>query len=125
MHKLLWNFNLSLDTQLPPSLAEFFRRRGFNATHVIDYPEGALMSDSEIISIATMENRIVITKDIDFFDYFLLKGYSPAIVLLQLGNIKNLNLFLFLDKQIETIISLFKEDFERLLLINQHKIAIY
>jgi predicted nuclease of predicted toxin-antitoxin system len=36
-----------VDTQLPPSLAEFLRRRNIDATHVIDYPKGALTSDIE------------------------------------------------------------------------------
>jgi predicted nuclease of predicted toxin-antitoxin system len=57
-----------VDTQLPPLLAEFLRRKGFDATHVVDYPSGAFTQDDEIISIATEENRIVVSKDIDFFD---------------------------------------------------------
>jgi predicted nuclease of predicted toxin-antitoxin system len=36
-----------VDTQLPPALALFFRQKGFDATHVFDYPSGALTSDSE------------------------------------------------------------------------------
>ena len=116
---------LIVDTQLPPSLSEFFRRRGFDATHVVDYPSGTLMQDDEIISIATNENRIIVSKDIDFFDYYLLKSYPPAILLLQLGNIKNRDLFIFLDKQMVTIQELFMEDIQRLLLVNQHKIVIY
>ncbi len=114
-----------VDTQLPPSLAEYLRRREFDATHVVDYPSGSLTSDAEIISIAVKEERIIISKDIDFFDYFLLKGYPPSVILLQLGNIKNSDLFEFLGKQIETIIILFVEKQERLLLINHHKITVY
>ena len=61
-----------VDTQLPPSLSDFFKKKRFDATHVVDYALGALTTDNEIISIATEENRIVVTKDFDFFDYFLL-----------------------------------------------------
>jgi predicted nuclease of predicted toxin-antitoxin system len=114
-----------VDTQLPPSLAEFFRRRGFDATHVVDYPSGTLTQDDEIISIATSEKRIVVTKDIDFFDYFLLKNYPPAILLLQLGNIKNRDLFIFMKIHLDTIVELFATNIKRLILINQHKIVIY
>ena len=116
---------LIVDTQLPPSLAEFFRRRGFDATHVVDYPLGALTQDDEIISIATNEKRIIVTKDIDFFDHFMLKNYPPAILLLQLGNIKNHALFLFMENHLDTIHKLFTENMERLVLINRHKIVIY
>ena len=96
-----------VDTQLPPSLAEYFRRRGYDAIHVINCPLGALTSDKEIIAIATEETRIIITKDSDFLDHYLLKGYPPAILLLQLGNIKNNELFSALNRHIEQISSLF------------------
>jgi predicted nuclease of predicted toxin-antitoxin system len=118
-------FRLIVDTQLPPSLAEFFRRRGFDATHIVDYPLGALTQDDEIISIATNEKRIVVTKDMDFFDHFMLKNYPPAILLLQLGNIKNRELFVFIQNHLNTIYELFTENIKRLVLINQHKIIIY
>jgi len=105
MHKTVLRF--IVDTQLPPSLAEFLRRREFDATHVINCPNGALTSDNEIISIAIKETRIIITKDSDFMDYYLLKGYPPAVLLLQVGNIKNQELFFLLNEHIEQIISLF------------------
>ena len=114
-----------VDTLLPPSLAEFFRRRGFDATHVVDYPSGALTQDDEIISIATVENRIIVTKDIDFFDYFILKNYPPAVLLLQMGNIKNRDLFLLLENHLDTIQKLFTENYKRLVLINRYKILVY
>jgi len=118
-------FRLIVDTQLPPSLADFFKRKGFDATHVVDYPAGALTQDDEIIAIATNEKRIIVTKDIDFFDYFMLKNYPPAVLLLQLGNIKNSELFIFMDNHLDTIHELFIEDIKRLVLINRHKIIIY
>ena len=105
MHKIVLRF--IVDTQLPPSLAEFLKRRGFDAIHVINCPNGALTSDNEIISIAIKETRIIITKDSDFMDYYLLKGYPPAVLLLQVGNIKNQELFFLLNEHVEQIISLF------------------
>jgi predicted nuclease of predicted toxin-antitoxin system len=118
-------FRFIVDTQLPPSLAEFFRRRGLDATHVIDYFSGALMTDDEIISVAIKESRIVVSKDDDFFDYFLLKNYPPAILLLKLGNIKNSELFVFMGNYLDTICNLFTEDIKRLILISRSKIVIY
>jgi predicted nuclease of predicted toxin-antitoxin system len=114
-----------VDTQLPPSLAIFLKRRGFEATHVVEYPSGALTPDNEIISIAKKENRIIISKDIDFFDYYLLKSYPPAILLLQLGNTTNRDLFIFMDNNLDAICELFAENIRRLVLINRHRIIIY
>ena len=114
-----------IDTQLPPSLSAFLKRNDLNATHIFEYPSGALTTDEEIISIAKRENRIVVSKDFDFFDYYLLNNYPPAILLLQLGNIKNRDLFVFMENHLEAICMLFTENIERMLLINQHKIVIY
>lgn len=114
-----------VDTQLPPSLADFFREKGYDSTHVVNYPLGALTSDYEIIEIAKKENRIIVSKDIDFFDYFLLKNYPPAILLLQVGNIKNRELFVFMENNLVEICNLFTENIERMILINKHKIVIY
>jgi predicted nuclease of predicted toxin-antitoxin system len=113
-----------VDTQLPPSLAEFFRRRGFDATHVMDYPNGALMSDQEIITVAKDESRVIITKDSDFMDYYLLKGYPPAVLLLQLRNIKNSELFAFLNEFIEQITSLYLEN-TKFVIIQKDKIIFF
>jgi predicted nuclease of predicted toxin-antitoxin system len=114
-----------IDAQLPPSLADFFKRRGLDATHVVDYPLGAMMQDIDIISIAISEERIAVTKDIDFFDYYMLKNHSPSVLLLQLGNIKNRDLFDFMEINLDRIKMLFTEETRRLVLINRHKIIIY
>jgi len=114
-----------VDTQLPPALAKFFRQRGYGATHAVNYPAGALLQDDEIIVIAQQEKRIVVTKDSDFFDFFMLNNYPPAVLLLQLGNIKNSDLFEFMDNNLDTIIQLFEENIERLVAINRDRIVIY
>ena len=113
-----------VDTQLPPSLAEFFRRRGFDAIHVMDCPQGVLTSDKEIINIAIEQSRIIITKDSDFMDYYFLKGYPPAVLLLQLGNIKNKELFFIINKHIEQISSLFSDKAE-FIIVQKNKIVFF
>jgi len=114
-----------VDTQLPPTLAEFLRRRDYDASHVTDYPNGAYTADDEIIEIAKRENRIVITKDSDFWDYFILRGYPPAVLFLQLGNIKNQELFSIMNNRLKTIDALFTEDVNRLIIVQRKNILLY
>jgi len=114
-----------IDTQLPPLLSDFLNKRGFDSTHVVEYPLREFTPDAEVVSIAIKENRIVVSKDFDFFDHFLLKNYPPAILLLQVGNIKNRELFVFMENHMDVICKLFSENIERMILINQHKIVIY
>ena len=118
-------FRFIVDTQLPPSLAKFLRQKGYDATHVVDYPSGPLTQDDEIISITTHEKRIIVTKDSDFFDYYLLNNYPPAVLLLQTGNIKNADLFVFMNNNLDTIRELFAENIKRLVLVNRNKIIVY
>lgn len=96
-----------IDTQLPPSLARFLKLQGFDAIHTTYFQNGHLLKDSEIIKIAIKDNRIIITKDSDFFDNFLLKGAPPKVLLLQFGNIKNTDLIQQFQNQISNIETLF------------------
>ncbi len=98
-----------VDTQLPPGLTMFLAKAGQNAKHTIDYAEGALMKDQKIIEIASAENRIIITKDRDFLDYYILKGAPPKVLLIQLGNATNKNLIESLNKHLVSIVTGFSE----------------
>jgi predicted nuclease of predicted toxin-antitoxin system len=114
-----------IDTQSPPALAASLNKKGIDATHVISYPMGEFTSDKEIIDIASKEERVIITKDSDFFDYYLLKGFPPAILWLRIGNIKNKDLIEIIDKQLNLIQSLFIENRERLLIFQNDVITVF
>ena len=53
--------------------------------------------------IAIAQNRIIVTKDSDFFDRYLLKGAPPKVLLLEIGNTKNTILFRFIEEQIPRV----------------------
>lgn len=100
MHKFI------VDTQLPPKLAKALSGKGFQAVHTTYYTEGQLLKDYQIREIASKENRIIVTKDVDFFDYYLLKGPPPKVLLLELGNLDNKALLLFFEKNFDAIITM-------------------
>lgn len=116
-----------VDTQLPPSLALKLRMygTGADAVHTTNYANGHLMNDKEIRKIAVAENRIIITKDSDFFDYFILKGIPPKILLLELGNISNVRLFAIIDANISEIINLFENKNASLIMVQENKAVAY
>ena len=99
-----------VDTQLPPLLAKWIGYRGFDVIHTTNKEEGHLISDIEIIAIAIRKERIIITKDMDFFNYFMVKSFPPKIVLLSLGNIKNRKLLDYFRANFEQIIALLKQN---------------
>ncbi len=57
-----------VDNQLPTALAQYLRKRGFDCQHVLEAGLGDAL-DTEICRHAELEERIIISKDEDFF-YF-------------------------------------------------------
>ncbi|QHT66627.1 hypothetical protein GXP67_08145 [Rhodocytophaga rosea] len=113
-----------IDTQLPPILADFLKQNGFDAIHTTFFTDGHLLQDKEIIEIALTESRIIITKDNDFIDNFLLKGAPPKVLLLALGNIKNKDLLRIFDIYMQTI-NLLLQDKASLVILQPGNIISY
>jgi predicted nuclease of predicted toxin-antitoxin system len=97
-----------VDAQLPYGIALFLREKGFDALHTNDLPDKEYTTDSQIKSIAISENRIVITKDYDFVDSFILKKIPKKLLLVTTGNIKNKQLFSLWKNNLDLIIFLFE-----------------
>jgi len=113
-----------IDTQLPPALARWLKAKGFDAIHTTDFPDGHLMTDAEIQAISIREDRIVVTKDNDFYENFLLRGMPPRVLLLQFGNCSNHNLLSQFDKFFNQVQECFEQG-AGLVLFTWNKIAEY
>lgn len=86
-----------IDAQLPIILANFLREKGLDATHTLELPQKNATPDSEIIRIADEENRIVITKDYDFYESKLLRNKPLKLIFILSGNITNPELMQLID----------------------------
>lgn len=78
-----------VDAQLPRKVAHLFQRAGYDALHTLDLPAKNATSDEEIIVLAEQEDRVVITKDADFVETFILHRRPPKLVVITTGNISN------------------------------------
>lgn len=76
-----------VDTQLPPLLSHYFVSKGQDSIHTTFFKDGHLLQDAEISEIAKRENRIIVTKDSDFLERYVLHGAPPKVLLLQFGAI--------------------------------------
>jgi predicted nuclease of predicted toxin-antitoxin system len=65
-----------IDAQLPRRLAAQLRQAGLEAIHTLDLPDGNRTTDRVINKLSIKEQYIVVTKDSDFVESFLLNGRS-------------------------------------------------
>ena len=77
-----------VDAQLPPQLARWITSHDQHATHVFDSGlERA--NDGVIWQHAIVENTIIISKDEDFVDRWLLSDNPPGVIWVRRGNCSN------------------------------------
>ena len=99
-----------VDAHLPKRLSEFLSAREIESKHTLDLPKKNATPDSEIIRFADDENRIVISKDSDFLDNYILDGSPKKLLIVSTGNINNQNLIQLFEKNLESLKSLFEEN---------------
>jgi predicted nuclease of predicted toxin-antitoxin system len=81
-----------IDAQLPRRIAYTLRSAGHDALHTLDLPRQNTTPDAEILTIAEQDQRIVVTKDADFVETFVLSRRPPKLVIIATGNIRNAEL---------------------------------
>jgi len=110
-----------VDAQLPKSLSEFLNRKGFDSIHTIDLTQKNRTSDAEIIQLVTNENRIVVSKDVDFLNSHMVTRLPEKLIMIKTGNISNKQLIEIFDRNLDLIIRMIKQS--NLVEVNQHFIA--
>ena len=88
--------NFLIDSQLPPALARWISAQGHKATHVADLKLLA-EDDSKIWRHAQKENAIIVSKDEDFADRWLLDNEGVALIWVRKGNCSNRALMAWLE----------------------------
>lgn len=99
-----------IDAQLPKSLSDLLNTKGHDSIHTLELPKANLTPDTEIISISVAEHRIVISKDVDFLESFLLANNPKKLVLVKTGNIKNAELLTLFEHSLDSLCSLLSKN---------------
>ncbi|MDZ7690414.1 MAG: DUF5615 family PIN-like protein [Balneolaceae bacterium] len=99
-----------VDAQLPKRLAHLFSALDIDAKHTLELPKQNATPDQEIIELADKEERIVVSKDSDFLDNYILQGRPQKLFIVSTGNINNNDLIRLFERNIETIRSLFEDN---------------
>lgn len=97
-----------VDAQLPRRLTYRIRDAGHDALHTLDLPLLNRTQDEEINELSVNDSRVVITKDADFVNSFLLSGKPRKLLLVSTGNITNTDLENIFVPQIPVIAAAFE-----------------
>ena len=81
---------------------------GFETTHTIDLPQGNRTTDRALITFSLTEQCILITKDADFVDSFLLRHEPWKLLLVSTGNIGNSELLRLFQLNLDQLAEAFK-----------------
>jgi predicted nuclease of predicted toxin-antitoxin system len=110
-----------VDAQLPKSLSDFLNQKGFDSIHTLDLPDRNKTKDRQIAKLANEEERVVISKDIDFLDSFLVRSEPRKLIAVRTGNIPNRQLISIFEANLDTIIRMISRS--NLLEISRTEIA--
>jgi predicted nuclease of predicted toxin-antitoxin system len=69
-----------VDAHLPKRLSDLLIELGFDSIHTLDLVDKNATDDNIIRKISVNESRIVVTKDSDFEDSFLLQKIPPKVI---------------------------------------------
>ena len=97
-----------IDAQLPRRLAHQLRAAGFETTHTLDLPHGNRTTDQEVITFSLTQHFVVVTKDSDFVESFLLKHEPWKLLLVSTGNVGNDELLRLFDLNMDPLAESFR-----------------
>ena len=94
---------LIVDAQLPKRLARWLSARGHDAVHTLDLRQANRTPDAKIVDLACREGRIVVSKDGDFVDSYLVEKRPPKLLLVATGNMANAELERIFERNLPAI----------------------
>ena len=96
-----------VDNQLPKELARWLVNQGHDAEHVLDRCQGQT-DDRQLWSEASAEDRIMVSKDEDFFILAMRVDDSGRLLWLRVGNCRTAALIVSFEKSLSAILAAFE-----------------
>ena len=95
--------NFLVDAQLPRRVCAMLAQHGHNAIHTYELPTGNATKDSLINENSVNEQRVVVSKDSDFFYSHVLHRRPWKLLLIKTGNMSAQALCALLERHLSTI----------------------
>ena len=96
-----------VDNQLPRELARWLVTQGHDAQHVLDRGQGQT-DDRQLWSEALAEDRVMVSKDEDFFILAMHVDDSGRLLWLRIGNCRTAALIASFEKSLPAILDAFQ-----------------
>jgi predicted nuclease of predicted toxin-antitoxin system len=81
-----------VDAHWPPSRCALLQAAGHDAAHTGQWPAGNQTPDEMLNALSLKDQRVLITKDSDFYHSHLLQGKPWKLLLIRTGNIRTRDL---------------------------------
>jgi predicted nuclease of predicted toxin-antitoxin system len=97
--------NFVADAHLPSGLCALLQAAGHNAIHTSQLPGRNRTPDGMLNELSLLEQRVVVTKDLDFYYSHLLYGKPWKLLLVRTGNIRTRELKALFQTHLGAIIA--------------------
>jgi predicted nuclease of predicted toxin-antitoxin system len=101
--------NFLVDAHLPLGLCKVLAARGHDALQTTNLPDHNRTKDRQINQISIDEQRVVNSKDADFFYSHILQGRPWKLLLVKTGNISTRELTTLFSRNLLTVETAFNE----------------
>ena len=95
--------NFLVDAHVPPGLCALLQAAGHDAVHTCQLTDQNRTHDEVINNLSLREQRVVVTKDSDFYHSHLLHGKPWKLLLIRTGNIRARELKPLFQQHLPTI----------------------
>ena len=93
-----------VDAHLPKLIVSLIEDAGHDAIHTSHLIQGNATSDTDIITWAMRHEGIVITKDADFYNSYVLHKQPSKLVMVKVGNMRLAELRALFENHIDDIL---------------------
>lgn len=99
-----------VDAHLPTGLCVVLRAAGHDAIHTRELPARNRTPDTVVMGISVNDERVVISKDTDFYYSHLLHQSPWKLILIRTGNIRTRDLRSLIEKHLPDIVRALEEN---------------
>jgi predicted nuclease of predicted toxin-antitoxin system len=99
-----------VDAHLPPGLCDLLKAAGHDALHTRHLTEQNRTTDETLNALSIKEQRVIVTKDTDFYYSHLLNGRPWKLLLVRTGNIRTRDLKVLFERHLPAIMTALEQN---------------